>query len=106
MKNRYYVIFSVIFLFLSFVGSIYLVRSNQNNLQPTSASVKFSAPTKTITPIIEITDTSPFSAVSLSEDGEPSPTRILLPLAGFEFPSLTLTLLGGIVTILGFLILL
>jgi hypothetical protein len=37
---------------------------------------------------------------------EPSPTRILLPVAGVEFPSQVLTIIGGIVTLLGFLILL
>ncbi len=106
MKNRYYVIFSVIFLFLSFIGSIYLRKINQNNHQPVSAPIKVSPPIISITPTIEITNPSPFSTVSLSKDNGPSPTRILLPLAGFNFPFQALTLLGGIVTLLGFLILL
>jgi len=106
MKSRYYVIFSVIFLSLSLIGGIYLKKFNQNNHQPVSAPIKVSPPVKTITPTIEITNPSPFSAVSLSEDNGPSPTRILLPLAGFDFPFQALTLLGGIVTLLGFLILL
>lgn len=36
----------------------------------------------------------------------PSPTRIILPVSGFEFPSQALTIIGGIATLLGFLILL
>lgn len=36
----------------------------------------------------------------------PSPTRIILPTAGFNFPSQALTIVGGIATLLGFLILL
>lgn len=36
----------------------------------------------------------------------PSPTRIILPESGIEFPSQILTIIGGIVTLLGFLILL
>jgi hypothetical protein len=36
----------------------------------------------------------------------PSPTRIILPQSGVEFPSQMLTIFGGIVTLLGFLILL
>ena len=36
----------------------------------------------------------------------PSPTRIVLPVSGFEFPVQALTIIGGITTLLGFLILL
>lgn len=36
----------------------------------------------------------------------PSPTRIILPISGVEFPSQALTIIGGIATLLGFLILL
>jgi hypothetical protein len=36
----------------------------------------------------------------------PTPTRIVLPQSGFDFPSQALTILGTIVTLVGFLILL
>jgi hypothetical protein len=36
----------------------------------------------------------------------PSPTRIVLPEAGVDFPAKTLSIVGIIVTLLGFLILL
>lgn len=36
----------------------------------------------------------------------PSPTRIILPISGVEFPSQALTIIGSIATLLGFLILL
>lgn len=36
----------------------------------------------------------------------PSPTRIILPVSGFNFPAQALTIVGGITTLLGFLILL
>jgi len=36
----------------------------------------------------------------------PSPTRIILPVSGVEFPAQALTIVGGIATLLGFLILL
>ncbi len=37
---------------------------------------------------------------------EPTPTRIILPKSGVEFPSQFLGIIGGIITLLGFLILL
>ncbi len=73
---------------------------------PTPTSTGTVTPTTTIptitptTPPGQPTNTPPFIAQG------PSPTRIILPNAGFNFPSQALTIIGGIATLLGFLILL
>ncbi|MFA7301399.1 MAG: hypothetical protein WC069_03750 [Candidatus Shapirobacteria bacterium] len=46
------------------------------------------------------------TAPGVTDTQGPSPTRIILPVSGFEFPIQALTLIGGITTLLGFLILL
>jgi len=59
-------------------------------------------PTATSTPIPPTSTPNPTQVIT---EG-PSPTRIVLPESGIEFPSQILTLVGGIITLLGFLILL
>lgn len=59
-------------------------------------------PTATNTPVLPTNTLVPTQVIA---DG-PSPTRIILLESGVEFPSQILTLVGGIITLLGFLILL
>ena len=74
--------------------------------QPTSTSVPTNTPTSVPTATPRPSST-PWPTVTPRPMAQgPSPTRIILPSAGFEFPSQAMTLLGGIVTLLGFLILL
>lgn len=75
-------------------------------LGPTSTPTV--APSSTPTPGPSSTPVPPTNTpipTSVIAEG-PSPTRIILPQSGIEFPSQILTILGGIVTLLGFLILL
>ena len=86
-----------------------------NNPTPTNTPVPTSTPTNnptaTVTP--QSTNTPAPTNTPVPATGTPvyiaegpSPTRIILPQSGVEFPSQFLTILGGIVTLLGFLILL
>jgi hypothetical protein len=127
MKNNRYLILTLFFLFLSLIGGVYLAKQNQNNqnfvyptptkapittktLIPsrtlTSTPIKTPTPTKTLIPTKKPTNTPHPTATPKFIVESPSPTRILLPAAGINFPSQALTLLGGIVILLGFLILL
>lgn len=122
MKNNHYAVFALIFLFLSLAGGIYLTKQYQKSRDFTadnSVSVKPTPQetdinpteipilTETLTPTLANTSVpvEDLTIVSTPEYDGPSPTRILLPLAGIEFPSLALTLLGGIIILLGFLVL-
>ena len=121
MKNNRYLILAFFFLFLSIIGGVYLVRQDQDNHNRTySVPTKVPIATKTLIPSRPLTST-PIKTPTLAKKPtniprptptleliaeDPSPTRILLPAAGINFPSLALTLLGGIVILLGFLILL
>ena len=70
--------------------------------QPTSTTVPTSVPTST-TSSVQATST-PGSSSNLAEG--PSPTRIVLPNAGVDFPLTGLTIVGAIITLLGLLVLL
>jgi len=127
-----YVALSILFLFLSFLGGIFLFKGYQNDnysspittptpfVSPKPSDIPTSAPifTSTISP-------TPFVSPKPSDRGRlptliptntpipteiieqsPTPTRIILPKAGIEFPSQVIVVIGGIVTLLGFLILL
>lgn len=59
-------------------------------------------PGPTSTPVPPTNTPVPTSVIAQG----PSPTRIVLPQSGVEFPSQMLTIIGGIITLLGFLILL
>jgi len=106
MKNNRYVIFTLLFLFLSLAGGIYLIKQNQNNRHPITDNRISPENIPTLIPTNKITSTPPLTITSTPTDEGPSPTRIILPLAGFDFPSQALTLLGGIIILLGFLVLL
>ena len=123
MKNNRYAIFTLLFIFLSLAGGIYLIKQNQNNRnittdnhiasKPTSTSKPTNTPTPTLPAVAPASPaggsatTGPRSTVTPSPiDEGPSPTLIILPLAGLKFPSQALILLGGIITLLGFLVLL
>ncbi|HNY04152.1 MAG TPA: hypothetical protein PKI92_00120 [Candidatus Woesebacteria bacterium] len=71
-----------------------------NTPKPTATGTP--EPTATNTPIPPTNTPIPTQVIT---EG-PSPTRIILPESGVEFPSQILTLVGGIITLLGFLILL
>jgi len=68
--------------------------------QPTATGTP--QPTATNTPVPPTSSPIPTQVIA---EG-PSPTRIILPESGVEFPSQILILVGGIITFLGFLILL
>ena len=79
----------------------------------TSTPIPTSTPTGflTSTPPPTSTPTSPSSPTNTPVPTDvlaqgPSPTRIILPESGIEFPSQILTIVGSIITLLGFLILL
>jgi len=74
--------------------------------QPTSTPNPTPTPNPTSTPTPLPTNTPiPTSTPEYIAEG-PTPTRIILPQSGVEFPAQMLTIFGGIVTLLGFLILL
>jgi len=77
---------------------------------PTDTPVPTNTPIPTATSIPTPTPTSVWSSPTPSPTSNiaqgPSPTRIILPISGVEFPSQALTIIGGIATLLGFLILL
>lgn len=75
---------------------------------PTTTPIPTLTPGPTITPGPTSTPVPPTNTpipTTVIAEG-PSPTRIILPQSGVEFPSQMLTIFGGIVTLLGFLILL
>ena len=75
---------------------------------PTSGPTLTPGPSSTPTPGPSSTPVPPTNTpipTSVIAEG-PSPTRIILPESGVEFPSQMLTIFGGIITLLGFLILL
>ncbi len=74
--------------------------------QPTSTPLPTSAPTNTPTLVPTSQPTSQPTATVVPTKILPSPTRIILPNSGVEFPGQALTVVGVIVTLLGFLILL
>ena len=71
-------------------------------LTPTPTATGTPQPTATNTPIPPTSTSIPTQVIAKG----PTPTRIILPESGVEFPSQILTLIGGIITLLGFLILL
>jgi len=74
-----------------------------NTPQPTSTPVPpTNTPQPTNTPIPPTNTPVPTQVIA----EEPTPTRIILPKSGVEFPSQFLGIIGGIITLLGFLILL
>ena len=106
-----YVFLSILFFLCSLFGVIFLIKNHQESDLPnletiipipsvlptpsTKNKLPVFTPTKILTPSPIITQVQ-----------ELTPTRIILPESGVEFPSQFLTLLGGIITLLGFLILL
>lgn len=77
-------------------------------LTPTPSSTPTPGPSSTPTPGPTSTPVPPTNTplpTKYIAEG-PSPTRIILPESGVEFPSQMLTIFGGIITLLGFLILL
>jgi len=78
--------------------------------KPTNTPTPTTKPTNTPTPTTRIISGTPVPTNTLVPtlviaEG-PSPTRIVLPEAGVDFPAKTLSIVGIIVTLLGFLILL
>jgi len=71
---------------------------------PTATSTPTNTPVPTSTPTGVWLSPTPTTAVYVTQG--PSPTRIILPNAGVNFPLQALTVVGVITTLLGFLILL
>lgn len=71
---------------------------------PTDTPVPTNTPVPTSTPTGVWSSPTPSPTTNIAEG--PSPTRIILPISGVEFPAQALTIIGGIATLLGFLILL
>lgn len=69
---------------------------------PTPGPTSTPTPGPTSTPVPPTNTPVPTDVITQG----PSPTRIILPESGIEFPSQLLTIIGGIITLLGFLILL
>ena len=73
--------------------------------KPTNTPTPTSTPTPTATGTPQPIATNTPTPTEVIAQG-PSPTRIILLESGVEFPSQILTIFGGIITLLGFLILL
>ena len=120
-KNKYFV-FSLIFFSLSLLGFFYLINQKQSNQKTSSVSLAPS-PSPSSYPSPTLAPSTPSSAsligthqptltsrptltppTSSQTNQSPGPTRIILPVVGFDFPSKALTLVGSIITLFGFLL--
>lgn len=81
-------------------------------LSPTPTPTPTNTPTPTDIPTPVPTNTSVPASTPMPTDTPayvaegPTPTRIILPVVGVDFPAKILTIVGSIITLLGFLILL